>query len=196
MTDSKYFAFIDGEQRGPYDLDRLADAGVRPSTYVWCKGMDDWKRADEVEEIREAFRRHIIHKREGVEMPREPHMETVIPEEVSRGSEHSETSSQEGPRWFRGIPPQPEPEIDPNMPPQVSMTLAVLSLILCFPLTGIVAVVFTYKAQNCWKQSMIDAANATELRKKCHEYERMAKMWMGLTIAFGIIAWTLVFSVR
>ncbi|MDE6143194.1 MAG: DUF4339 domain-containing protein, partial [Muribaculaceae bacterium] len=34
----KYFAIIDGEQKGPFELEELADAGVRPSTYVWCKG--------------------------------------------------------------------------------------------------------------------------------------------------------------
>ncbi len=42
----RYFAMIDGERRGPFGLDELADAGVRPDTYVWCKGMSDWEKAE------------------------------------------------------------------------------------------------------------------------------------------------------
>lgn len=44
----RYFAMIDGERRGPFELSQLADAGVRPGTYVWCKGMDDWEKAEDV----------------------------------------------------------------------------------------------------------------------------------------------------
>ena len=34
----RYFAMIGGEQRGPYELTELSEAGVTPETYVWCKG--------------------------------------------------------------------------------------------------------------------------------------------------------------
>ena len=37
----KYYAMIDGERRGPYELDRLAEAGVRPETYVY--GVRVWR---------------------------------------------------------------------------------------------------------------------------------------------------------
>lgn len=189
---SKYFAFIDGNQQGPFDLYDLKSAGVRPSTYVWCKGMDDWKRADEVDEIRNLFRRHLEEIKDS---PKEEVIETVQPEVV-----HNDDRQQQAPPTVRfgRIPAGEEPEIDINNPPQVSMTLAVLSLILCFLPTGIAAVLFTYKAQKVWENSLREGLTSEEsdsLKKQAHEYERLSKMWLGLTVAFGIIFWTLIFSI-
>lgn len=193
----KYFAFIDGEQRGPFTLDQLTDVGVHPSTYVWCKDMDDWQRADSVEEIRNLFRHHIERKKE-IEpaAPAAAPVETVKPEEVS-----NEASGARPGRFGRfGVQlPEMEENIDLNTPPQVSMTLAVLSLLLCFPLTGLVAVFYTYKAQKTWDEATkwggAKGKDSEGLRRKAHEYERLSKMWLGLTVAFGVIFWTLIFSI-
>lgn len=188
----KYFAFIDGEQKGPFSLDQLADAGVRPSTYVWCKGMDDWDRADHVEEIRNLFRHHIQRKQtEKLEQPANPQVQ-----------QPGNTAEGEQPPTMRfPLPPQEE-EVDLNRPPQVSMTLAVMSLILCFLPTGIAAVYFTYRAQKTWEKALGGGKkeeerreSEEEIKKQAHEYERLSKMWLGLTVAFGIIFWTLVFSI-
>ena len=189
---NKYFAFIDGDQRGPFEPEQLIDAGVRPSTYVWCKGMDDWQRADSVEEIRGIFKRHLIFKSE-TKTVNEP-IETVTPEEVK--PQDSVPPQPEQIRFGR-IPASVEPEPDYNSPPQVSMTLAILSLILCCPPSGIAAVVFTYKAQKTWEKAMSPESDTPkeELKKAAHEYGRQAKMWLGLTVAFGIILWTLIFSI-
>lgn len=182
----KYFAFIDGRQLGPFELNQLVEAGVRPSTYVWCKGMPDWDRADKVEEIRDLFRHHIEEKM----VVREPESSPAV--EVDRKPEPSESPALR----FGRIPEPVEQEADINTPPQVSMTLAILSLILCFPLTGIAAVYFAYKAQRSWNESSKYKEKSEELKKKSHEYERLAKMWLGLTVAFGLIFWTFLFSAR
>ena len=50
---------IGGERRGPYELDELSGAGVRPDTYVWCKTMTDWQQARDVAEICRHFRRQL-----------------------------------------------------------------------------------------------------------------------------------------
>ncbi len=52
----KFFAMIDGQQKGPLELEEVADAGVRPDTYVWCKGMPDWAPASQVPDICRYFR--------------------------------------------------------------------------------------------------------------------------------------------
>lgn len=191
----KYFAFIDGEQKGPFTLDQLTEVGVHPSTYVWCKEMADWQRADQVEEIRNLFRHHIEVRKEAAQ-----EVQPVAPADMRPDSKPEENS----PRSARFSLPPVEEQVDLSRPPQVSMTLAVLSMLLCFFPTGIAAVVFTYKAQKCWetavweerKESMKKDSGAIEdLRRRAHEYERLSKMWMGLTVAFGIIAWTLLFSI-
>lgn len=55
----KYFAMIDGRRYGPMELDDLVREGVRPDTYVWCKGMEDWAMADEVPDICRYFRQRL-----------------------------------------------------------------------------------------------------------------------------------------
>ncbi len=52
----KIYAMIDGQQVGPMPLDDIVAAGVRPDTYVWCKGMADWQKASEVPDICRYFR--------------------------------------------------------------------------------------------------------------------------------------------
>ena len=194
MENRQYYIFTDGEQRGPYELDKLIEAGVRPSTYVWCKTMDDWERADSVEEIRELFRRHLKRVKENGREPQEVQPAAVVTPVPFQPDATRHETEEERPQRFP-FPADVESEPDYNRPPQVSMTLAVLSLLLCFPPAGIAAVVFAYKAQKSWEQSLKPgASDVEELRKKAHEYERLAKMWLGLTVALGIIAWTLIFS--
>ena len=155
--------------------------------------MDDWKRADEVEEIRNLFRRHLEEKKESAIV--NPPAEEII------SSTNPQPTPEEKPEQIRfgRIPASVEPEVDISNPPQVSMTLAVLSLILCFPPSGIAAIVFTWKAQKTWQEAVKNDTppeEAETLKKQAHEYGRLAKMWLGLTVAFGIIFWTLVFSVK
>lgn len=52
----KFFAMIDGRQVGPIALEDIVEAGVRPDTYVWAKGMSDWAHASEVPDICRFFR--------------------------------------------------------------------------------------------------------------------------------------------
>ena len=193
---SQYFAFIDGEQRGPFPLDRLTEAGLRPSTYVWCKGMADWQRADSVDEIRSLFRRHIETRKE----PVRPTPEEIRPNQGNNGPfpRQEGGESADNPPQMRFPLPPTEENVDINRPPQVSMVLAILSLIICFLPTGIAAVFFTYKATKTWDESNrpeTGVEQREELRRRCHDYERLSKMWLGLTLAFGIIFWTLVFSI-
>lgn len=55
----KYFAMIDGRQYGPMELDEMVREGVRPDTYVWSKGMEDWMQASEVPDICRYFRQRL-----------------------------------------------------------------------------------------------------------------------------------------
>lgn len=50
---------IDGHQIGPMELCDLVREGVRPDTYVWCKGMEDWAPAEDVAEICRYFRQRL-----------------------------------------------------------------------------------------------------------------------------------------
>lgn len=186
--DKKYFAYIDGEQAGPYELNQLIDAGVHPSTYVWCKGMDDWRRADEVSEIRDLFLHHLNKKIET--SINEPEPETVIPEEVIPEKEAQSPPRFRMNRFGVDLPEPDQIASDTSQPPQISMAVAVLTFLFCFWPAGIPAMYFTYKARKTW----MAAKDNEELRKKAHDYARLAKMWIGLSISIGLIVWAVLLS--
>jgi TM2 domain-containing membrane protein YozV len=48
---SRYYIADGMVQRGPYEVFDLPAQGLRPDTLVWKEGMDQWRRADEVEEV-------------------------------------------------------------------------------------------------------------------------------------------------
>ncbi|MCH5213903.1 MAG: DUF4339 domain-containing protein [Muribaculaceae bacterium] len=188
-----YYYQHNGEQKGPVPVDRLVASGIRPGTYVWCKGMQDWQKAEDVAEIRAAMTGHLADKARR-------HIEIETPEVTEvRGSGTAQEAPQEEKRAF-GFPIREDNTMEPdvNMPPQLSMTLSVLTLILCFPPTGVVSVVFTAKSQKAWQNSCMEPDHKTqeELRRKSHEYARLAKMWLGFTISLGIIFWSLVFFIK
>lgn len=70
LQSNKYFAMIGDEQRGPFEVRQLADEGVRPDTFVWCKTMEDWAQASEVPEIRRYFQSRIESQQNSQEIQR------------------------------------------------------------------------------------------------------------------------------
>jgi len=50
------FFYMDGDnQKGPLSIDRLKLVGIKPNTWVWTEGLDDWKAAKEVKELNILF---------------------------------------------------------------------------------------------------------------------------------------------
>ena len=48
---SRYYIADGLVQRGPFEVTDLPGQGLRGETLVWKEGMDQWRRADEVEEL-------------------------------------------------------------------------------------------------------------------------------------------------
>lgn len=53
----KNYFYIDknGQQSGPVSEDLLKQHGVTASTSVWCEGMSEWKKANEITELKYLF---------------------------------------------------------------------------------------------------------------------------------------------
>lgn len=180
----KYYAMIDGERRGPFVLDQLKDEGVTPATFVWCKGMADWERAEDVAEICRYWRQRIF------DMMHPRAAQSVVEVSVNRPVEITREA------YMRGFRPEEDP-VDIEEPPVALITLAILVMLLCFPFTGGVALYYAIKSRKAW-----DSANASEskkssvlytpeerdqLKKEAHDYARQAKMWIGITLFLGLI---------
>lgn len=198
--EDKYFVFIDGEQKGPYSLGELISAGVRPSTYVWSKGMADWQRADEVPDVCRLFRQHLASKMHPTAEPQifNPSAtgSKTSSEPSSRPEAGEEPDLSDIPQSYRGFvrksgtTPGPSNDMTPDtsQPPRVSMALAILSMLLCFVPTGLIAIFFTYRSLKTWNDAAKQTGETAEtLRKQSHEFARLARMWVGLTVAFGFI---------
>lgn len=165
----KYFAMIDGEQKGPFELAELAQAGVRPGTYVWCKGMADWEKAEDVADICRFYRNRIYDL-------------------MHPGSVEAERRIEERRIEDAHIPSLEEIDNMHNndVPPYNILPLAIIATILFFPPTGAVAIYYGYKAKKDWKAG---------LHAEAHENSRSAKMWTGITFCLGIIFYALLFRV-
>jgi hypothetical protein len=51
----KYF-YSNGEgKEGPLTLEELKQKDINPKTLIWFEGLDDWKEAETIEELREIF---------------------------------------------------------------------------------------------------------------------------------------------
>lgn len=55
------------KQQGPISPDKFAKCGVKRSTMVWCSGMAEWQRAEDVPELRNFF-----DGQQGQDTPPEP----------------------------------------------------------------------------------------------------------------------------
>lgn len=202
----KYFAMIDGEKRGPYELNQLAEAGVRPSTYVWCKGMADWEKAEDVADICRMFRGRLYDLL---------HPTMVVPNQSSQSLASEQPSTDQRPlsRFDHILQDTRLPSIeeidarqDISRPPANMLLPAILVTLLFFPPLGIFAIYFAVASKRCWtkanetqsgtemKTAAKDTPSADDWRRLAHEYCRAAKMWTGITFFIGLILYGFLFS--
>ena len=48
-----YFYSNGKDKEGPLTIDELKRIGINPKTLIWCEGLDDWKEAESLSELRE-----------------------------------------------------------------------------------------------------------------------------------------------
>lgn len=167
----RYFAIIDGEQCGPFRLEELPEAGVGPDTYVWCKGMIEWRKAEEVGDICRFFRQRLSGvgiEDSGEEKDTAGNGEDLTDELPLRYRRIIESSGTPLSRNDEQMQPSPRPMI----------LEAILVTLFCFPITGAVALYFAIRTSNCLKSGNDPAAR---------EYSRLTKMWIGFSFFIGII---------
>ena len=194
----RYFALIDGERRGPYELAELSQAGVRPDTYVWCKGMADWEKAEDVADICRHFRQTIFDRMHPSPAPPPASPDTMQPPQSAEGYENVPLRFRRMVRDSGEAPPEFRKEDrDVNRPPAPTLMPAIFLMFFCFPPTGLVAVYYSFKARRFWVESLKSESKGqsplytdeerTSLRTSARDYDRKAKMWVGITFFLGMI---------
>lgn len=191
---NKYFARIDGETCGPFELSRLPEVGVRPSTYVWCKGMEDWEKAEDVAEICRLFRNHIFDLMH-------PAPVSSLPDCVGT-TQNTDFSPSRFDRYLNhdGQPALPslediEHSKDKSRKPKDMTVWAILSFLVCPPL-GAAAVFYSLQTKKIWKRYMsvkdsdIPDDEKRFLQNAAHEAARSSKMWTGISFFIALILWS------
>lgn len=190
---TKYFARIDHQNKGPFSLLQLIDAGIRPSTYIWTKGMDDWQQAADVADVCRAMRLRLA----GLPVPGEE--SPAAPSGKQPGNSALSDINGMPVRGIYGFP-EPESNTDFNIKPQgISVVMAVIVTLLCFPITGIMAIWFACRFNSEWTKSEQDGISGDERRKlrvMAYEKARMYRMMIGLSFSLGIIMYGMMLTAR
>lgn len=192
MPVTKYFAIIDDQRQGPFTLEELYKAGVTPDTYVWCKKMATWDTARNVEEIRNFTRGYLERKRQEVlQSDKDNTLQTNRVGESRRFSAASLFDEQ-----FPMLLEQP----DINMPPNSMIIPAIIVTMLCFPITGLVALYYGIRSRKEWADAMrgespsnkalYSDSERTNCKERAHHFAGQAQMWIGISIFAGFILQT------
>lgn len=176
----KYYAMIDGVRKGPFELEELPEAGVRPSTYIWHKGLQDWIKAEEDADICRLFRNRlydIMHPAPAV--PADP--------DLTPDFQNKDQTSGAPTRFDRFIQDSGEqlPTIEEiesrqntSVPPMSMIGYAWLVTFVGFFPAGIVALIYAYKSKKAWNKG---------LSAESYDYCRLSKMWIGISFFIGLM---------
>lgn len=68
-----YFYSNGHKKEGPVTYDELKVIGIKPSTLIWHEGLEDWKKADSINELKELLESSLplIEKRESIMLDKE-----------------------------------------------------------------------------------------------------------------------------
>lgn len=189
----KYFARINRRQVGPLTLQQLLQAGVRPTSYVWCKGMPDWQPAAEVPDICRAMRRALAGLDPETGAERNEAVSGLADTASKISHSRQPATRQEMAEYLREAFNEAEEASRPDyshQPQGVSIVMAIMLTICCFPLTGLISIYFAWRCRRNREQSQADGLTTDErdsLRRKSHDDARLYRMMAGITFSMGII---------
>ncbi len=192
---AKYFVRLDHKTQGPFTLTQLVEMQIRPSTYVWCKGMDDWQKAEDVADVCRAMRCTLA----GLPIPGETPSEdlTAGGKTDSRNDMQHITPPGIG---FRSFPEPPQQTPDYNIKPKgISIFMALLLTIFFFPPTGLIALWYAYSFRHLWISSEdenLSADTRHQLRVKAYEKARIYRIMSLLTVCIFFILTGVMMALR
>ena len=139
----KIWVYLNGTQQGPYTLEELAQLNLQPSTPVWYEGLPQWLPASEAAATASLFTAEDVtdHPAPQVEIRTEP----VAPKVTSATT-------------INDAPPAPPTFIG----------WSVFVLLCCFPLGGLLGIIFSVISGNSYRLGdYAKAARMSEYAEWC-----------------------------
>ncbi|MEG0011480.1 MAG: CD225/dispanin family protein [Muribaculaceae bacterium] len=160
----QYWAVIDGAKQGPMELEQLLNLNITPETKVWREGLINWIAAKDLSELSGIFMAHSA----------------PTPPAYNEGSAPQPEVSQ--PQATYTSQPQPQQSYTQPQPPcpPTNLIWAILSMVCCCQIFGIVAIVYAAQVSSLYAQGRyLEAQKASS----------NAAMWSIISLVIGAITY-------
>lgn len=169
---NRYF-YIDaeGKQKGTFSPEELRQEGIKRDTLVWTQGMEQWKRADETDELRFLFS----------DAYKEP--QVTVTESPTPYSVHGESTG------AQPIQPMPKTWL------VESILVTILPFLLCssfLNLLGIIAIVYAAQVESFYNRG--DYTASLESSRSAGKWTKIA-MWIAIAWIALLIIGIILFAV-
>lgn len=173
----QYWAYINGEQKGPMELDQLLALDITHETLVWREGLETWIPAKDLSELSTI----LISPSTNKVAPPPVNQNTINNQQSAQQpteQAHATAPAQEYPKYAPGQQPYQEYRMPPC--PPTNLIWAILSLICCCQVFGIVAVVYAAQVTSLYNSGKYEASQKAS---------NNALMWSIASLAVGVICY-------
>lgn len=176
----QYWAYINGEQKGPMELDALLTLNITHETLVWREGLETWIPAKDLSELST-----ILVTPATNEIVPPPITGTATCNQETTQTQYTAGTAQaapmpEPPRYAPGQQSYNEYRMPPC--PPTNLVWAILSLICCCQVFGIIAVVYAAQVTSLYNSGKYEASLKAS---------NNAMTWSIVSFAVGIIGYVI-----
>ncbi len=115
----EYFHLLNDQQLGPVSIEELKKKNIKKDTLIWAEGMDDWKPAAQLPELKDMFK-VVPPPPPKKPVPPPPPVNKAVPPPPPPPAPQPQTPPPPQPQYAQPPPPQPQAP-NPNyqtQPPQ------------------------------------------------------------------------------
>lgn len=138
----QYWINHNGVQSGPVDLEGLKGMSLTSRAYVWHEGLSDWVRITQLPELQGIY--------EFIEEP------VQVGQPITTPTAEASTTIPEARQAQQQPDPVGESPVEPC--PPTNLVWAIISTVLCCLPAGIVAIFYSIKVSNKYREGDIDGA--------------------------------------
>lgn len=168
----QYWINHNGVQSGPVDLDGIKEMGLTSRAFVWHEGLADWVKITQVPELQGVYQ--VIEEPVTVGQP--------VP-----GAVEASTAAPKQPQAQYQPQPYTATETPAEPCPPTNLVWAIISTILCCLPAGIVAIFYSLKVSNKYREGDLEGA------KRASE---TGAWWCIAAIILGILTMPLVTLIK
>lgn len=164
----QYWVIVEGTSQGPMELEELLKLNITPETKVWRDGLTEWIAAKDLSELSSIF---MPHSEPTYTTPPIPNVDNTPPIPQVQNPQAT---------WQQASYPHTAPPCPPT-----NLIWAILSLICCCQVLGIVAVIYAAQVSSLYNQGRYEAAEKASSN---------AAIWSIVALVGGLISFPIILA--